>query len=190
MTRLLCLLAFAASLASGQALAPGSAVPDFQVRDLAGKPHSFETLKGETTVVLFVATGCPVSNRYNTRMVELYNEWAPRGVRFLFVNSNMTEPAAEVAEHSRANGFPFAVYKDDGNIVADLFGAQFTPETFIVDAGGIVRYHGRIDDSQHIDRMRERTLSLAIAAIRSGQAPAQPDTKAFGCTIRRVKRDS
>ena len=92
--------------------------------------------------------------------------------------------------YARRAGFSFPVYKDTGNVVADRFGAQYTPEAFVIDGAGKTRYRGRIDDSQNRARITRNSLRLAIDAVFAGQEVAQPETKAFGCTIKRVRRSS
>ena len=108
---------------------------------------------------------------------------------FVFINANSTEPAAEVAEHAKAHGFPFAVYKDNG-AAADLFGAQVTPETFVMDKDGVMRYHGYVDDSANEARAHNQGLRLALDAVLAGKAVPMAQTKAFGCTIKRRRRAS
>src|SRR4029450_3914929 len=105
---LLCVSALAA-LASAQEFKLGSAVGDFGLTSVTGEPVKYSALKGDTTVVIFVSTACPISNAYNDRMKAVYNHYAGKGVRFVFVNANSTETGAEVAAHAKAHGFPFEV---------------------------------------------------------------------------------
>ncbi|MGB9605483.1 MAG: redoxin domain-containing protein, partial [Bryobacteraceae bacterium] len=142
------------------------------------------------TAILFIATRCPISNDYNERMKAIYKDYSARGVKFVFINANSTEPAAEVAEHARKWGFPFKVYKDDNNVVADRFGAQFTPEVYVLDRDGVIRYHGAIDDSRSADRVTKHYLRTALDELLAGKAVSTAETKAFGCTIKRVKKAS
>ena len=86
--------------------------------------------------MIFVATKCPVSNAYNGRMAEMAKEYGARGVAFVRINRNKTEPAAEVAAHAKEHGFTFPVVKDEGNKVADLYGATHTPEVFVLSPKG------------------------------------------------------
>jgi peroxiredoxin len=181
------LLLLGASLVFAQTLQPGSKAPDFTLRDLSGNPVKYSSLKGDITVVTFVATKCPISNDYNTRMNALYKDYSGKGVKFVFINSNSTEPAAEVEQHAKAN-FNFTVYKDPDNIVADMFGAQVTPEVFVFDKDGILRYHGAIDDSRNESKVTTKSLRAALDAMLSGQAVTTAQTKAFGCTIKRTKK--
>ena len=181
---LLCILAGAA-LAGTQEFKLGSPVTDFDVTRLTGENVKYSELKGGTTVVIFVSTVCPISNSYNDRMKAIYHDYSARGVHFIFVNANVNESAAEVAEHARAHGFPFAVYKDTTGAAADLFGAQVTPETFVMDKDGVIRYHGYLDDSSNQARVHNQGLRLAIDAVLEGKTVPMAQTKAFGCTIKR-----
>jgi thiol-disulfide isomerase/thioredoxin len=165
----------------------GSRPGDFTLRDLKGVEVASPALTGNVTALLFIATQCPVSNAYNDRMSALYRDYEPKDVKFIFVNSNATEPATEVEEHRRKHGFPFPVYKDPGSLVADRFRAQATPEAFVLDAGGMVRYHGHIDDSQNAQRVTKKSLRLALDAVLGGYKVDPVETKAFGCSIKRTK---
>ena len=186
----LVLAVFAVAVVHGQDFRLGSPVKDFTVNDLSGNQVKFSAMKGDVTVLMFVATQCPVSNAYNERMNALYSEYASRGVKFVGINSNSTEPAAEVGTHAASNRFQFPVYKDPSNVVADMFGAQVTPETFVIDKAGVILYHGSIDDSQNPANIKTQGLRLALDAVLGGQAVAKAETKAFGCTIKRAKRTS
>jgi thiol-disulfide isomerase/thioredoxin len=183
-------LALSAAILSAQEFKAGSQVTDFQVRDLDGKAVSFSALKGPITVVTFIATQCPVSNSYNQRMIELYKDYTPKNVKFVFVNANRSEPASEVREHAKRIGFPFPVYKDPDNVVADRFDAQVTPESYVIDSSGVLRYHGSIDDDMNAARVHTQRLRLALDALLAGKPVPATETKAFGCTIKRVHKVS
>ena|SRR5579863_5210244 len=190
MPKILALCLALASALGAQEFKLGSHVSDFQVRDLDGKPIAFSALKGPITVVTFIATECPVSNSYNQRMSEIYRDYAAKNVKFIFVNSNRSETASDVREHAKRVGFPFAVYKDPDNMLADRFDAQVTPENFVIDSAGIIRYHGAIDDNMNESRVHTHRLRLALDALLAGQPVPQTETKAFGCTIKRVRKAS
>jgi peroxiredoxin len=167
----------------------GQPVPDFQLpRADNGKMESvYGDRKQKVTVVMFIATRCPVSNAYNERMRTIAQEYMAKGVRFVGINSNVIEPTPEVAEHAKQHGFPFPVLKDEGNKIADRFNAQFTPEIFVMDAKGVLRYHGRIDDSQNPANITSHDLRDTLDALLAGKNLPRAETKAFGCTIKRVR---
>src|SRR5262245_17099369 len=57
--------------------------------------------KNKLTVVMFIATRCPVSNAYNTRMAEISAAYAKKGVAFVGVNSNKEELGEEITKHAK-----------------------------------------------------------------------------------------
>src|SRR4029077_7468982 len=151
-------------------------------------PVAFSALRGPVTVVTFISTQCPVSNGYNQRMNALFNDYSSKGVKFIFVNANQNERAGEVRQHAKNAGFVFPVYKDANNVVADRFGAEVTPENYVIDSSGAIRYHGSIDDSQNEARIRTRGLRLALDAVLAGKPVEIAETKAFGCSIKRARK--
>ena len=183
-------LVLTCAVVNAQEFKVGGRVSDFQVQDLDGKPVAFSALRGPIKVVTFIATQCPVSNAYNQRMIDVYKDYAPKNVTFIFVNANRTEPANEVRDHSKRVGFVFPVYKDANNVLADRFDAQVTPENFVIDSTGVIRYHGSFDDNMNESSVHTRGLRMALDALLAGQQVPKPETKAFGCTIKRVRRSS
>ena len=190
LTRMSALAALSVSLVFGQQLGqPGSKLDKFTLTGVDGATKEFQTA-GKLTAVFFIATQCPVSNVYISRMLELVNEYQGKGITFVFVNSNDTEPAAEVKKHIEANKFTFPVYKDPQNRFADLLHAEVTPEVFLFDRTGTVIYHGAIDDSRNAANVTKRPLRDAFEAALAGKAAPAAEHKAFGCTIKRVKKST
>jgi thiol-disulfide isomerase/thioredoxin len=179
----LLILTAAASLVAGE-IEIGAAAPKLSLTNEAGRVMEIAPAK-QTTVVTFISTQCPISNDYNDRMTALYKDYSAKGVKFLFVNANATEPAAVVAEHKKTAGFPFEVYKD-GN-AADLLGAQVTPESYVFQDGKLV-YHGYIDDARNAARITTNGLKDALEATLAGKPVEKASTKAFGCTIKRARK--
>ncbi len=167
----------------------GAAAPEFSLRTLDGKTFSLaEAARNhKAVVVIFIATQCPYSNAYNDRMRDMASAYEKRGILFAGINSNKTEPAEEVSAHARKHGFGFPVMKDPENKIADLYDARHTPEVFVVDPEGKLRYHGRIDENyEDASRVDSPDLKNALDALLAGKPIARAETKAFGCTIKRV----
>jgi len=93
-----------------------------------------------------------------------------------------------VAAHAREHGLTFPILKDNDNRLADALGASFTPESYLFDSSGTLRYHGRIDDSKDPSGISKRDLNEALEALATGRPISVTETKAFGCTIKRVPR--
>jgi len=168
----------------------GAAAPDFVLPSAAdSKTVALKDLlgKNKAVAVIFIATKCPYSNGYNERMAALGKEYAAKGIALVGINSNKTEPPAEVAEHAKKNGFTFPVLKDDGNRVADAYGANKTPEVFVIDPKGVLLYHGRIDETADDPKnVKSPDLRNTLDAILAGKPVPVAETKAFGCSIKRV----
>jgi peroxiredoxin len=163
-------------------------VSDFTLEDYNGAKHSLADFKSSKAIVLmFIATKCPVSNAYNDRMVALQKDYASKGVTFVGINANKQEGVEEIKNHAKEHGFSFTILKDWNNVVADKLGASVTPEIYVLNSNLELLYHGRIDDSQRENRVTSKDLRTALDLALSGKPVAVRETKAFGCTIKRVQ---
>lgn len=185
------LIAVLAVVSVAGAVEVGKKAPSFSLSDVDGKEHSLDKyLSNKYTVIMFIATQCPVSNAYNERMTALHKDYAGKGIAFVGINSNKQESIDEIKDHSANNRFKFDVLKDWENKIADAYDAQVTPEIFIVDNKGILVYHGRIDDSRNAAEIKTHDARATLDALLAGKAVPRNETKAFGCTIKRVKKES
>jgi hypothetical protein len=113
--------------------------------------------------------------------------YASNGVAFIGINSNKQENTEEIKEHAKEHGFSFPILKDDNNIIADKVAASVTPEVFLLNGKFEVLYHGRIDDSRRASEVKSQDLRTALDALLAGKPVAVTETKAFGCSIKRIK---
>lgn len=165
----------------------GTVIDDFKLPDADGKEHSLKSLAGSKgAVVIFIATKCPVSNAYNDRMQKLAQDFKAKGINVIGINSNNTEPAAEVKSHATEKGLTFTILKDEANKIADRLGATRTPEAYVLDANMKLVYHGRIDNSQKVEGITSEDLRDALNEMLAGKAITKTGGAAFGCTIKRV----
>jgi peroxiredoxin len=170
----------------------GEKMADFTLPDVNGNLHRLYEFEGKKAVaVIFIATRCPYSNAFNHVMASLGHEYESRGVAFIAINANKTEPVTEVAEHVRAHGLEFLVLKDEGNQIADRLGASVTPEVFLLDSTWTLRYHGALGNSHQPTTNPDKTngdeVRAALDNVLAGKPVEVTETKAFGCTIKRVK---
>jgi peroxiredoxin len=163
-------------------------VENFTLEDYNGTTHSLKDYTSSKAIVLmFIATQCPVSNAYNERMELLFKEYSPKGVAFIGINSNKQENVEEIKEHAKEHGFSFPILKDNKNVIADKLSASVTPEIFVLNRKFEVLYHGRIDDSRRASEVKSQDLRTALDAVLAGKPVAIKETKAFGCSIKRIK---
>lgn len=187
------LLAGAVMAGSGKsgetAMAPaiGATIADFSLPDTDGANQKLSSLKGKNgAVVIFISVGCPISNGYNDRMTKLADDYRARGVNVIGINANNNESADAVKAHAADKHFSFTVLKDPGNKIADLLGAQHTPEAYFLDANNKLLYHGRIDNSVKTDQVETSDLREALDQALAGKSIQKPTSLAFGCSIKRV----
>lgn len=161
---------------------------NFSLYDYNKKQHSLsEMTDTKGIVIIFVSTNCPVSNAYNKRMVSLNNDFG-KDFTFVGINSNKTEDINEIKEHSADNNFAFVILKDSNNVIADKFEAKSTPEVFVLNNKFEQLYHGRIDDSRKSKNVEVSDLKNVLNEIKAGKEVSVKETKAFGCSIKRVSK--
>jgi len=81
----------------GAKIKVGEKMADFTLQDVNGKAHRLYEFEGKKAVaVIFIATRCPYSNAFNHVMANLAHEYESRGVAFIGINANKTEPVTEV----------------------------------------------------------------------------------------------
>jgi peroxiredoxin len=186
------------SAALGQDVPPspapllGTRVGDFELRDEQGRAHRLSDWHDSKLVaVVFLGVECPVAKLYAARLVELEREFGPRGVAFVAVDANKHDSAEDLAGFARERGLTLPFLRDVDNVLADRLGATRTAEAFLLDAGRVLRYHGRVDDQyapgMHRTRPTHRDLADAVEDLLAGRPVARPETPAPGCKIDRVR---
>jgi len=176
-------------ISSAYALDPGQKAADFSLRASDGSTVKLSGLQGKTVVLIFISTRCPYSRAFAKPMAEIASEYKSKGILFYGINSNNNEPVEEVAQHAKQN-FPFPVLKDAQSSVAKDYDAQVTPEAFVIDASGIIRYHGAVgnssDPTTDPSRANSQELRAALDEVLAKKQITRAKTKAFGCSIKRA----
>jgi hypothetical protein len=140
------------------------------------------------TVLIFVRTDCPVSNRYAPEIQRIYREFSPRKVRFWMVYPDAAESPENIRKHLADYAFPGEALRDPKKELVKLSQVRVTPEVAVFLAGPKLVYHGRIDD-RVVDFGKERAhagthdLETALAAVIEGKPVPREKTKAVGCYI-------
>jgi hypothetical protein len=143
----------------------------------------------QAAVFVFLATDCPLSQRYTKTLSDLRGEFHDDAIEFRAVFAGAAKPAVD--EFVRAYGVTLPVVLDDDYRLADYFGAAKTPEVFVVDAEGRTVYKGAIDNwSPELGTYRtvitERYLRDALTNVIQHREVRVKQTEAVGCFIERL----
>ena len=172
----------------------GDAAPEFVLKNVDGAvigPRTYSAAKG--LIIVFTCNHCPYSVKYEDRIIALQREFAAKGFPLIAVNPNDTvvspeDSYAKMQKRAADKAFPFPYLFDETQVVAQRYGARRTPHAYVLlrtRTGWTVEYIGAIDDNA--DNAAEATqhfVADAVNALLKGTKPAQPMTKAIGCTIK------
>jgi peroxiredoxin len=170
-------------------LSIGDPAPQLSLPDTDGAEHALAG-EGEATVVVFTCNHCPYALAWHDRIVQAARDYSDRNVRFLAVNPNDAEryPAdsydAMRARVARDGGWPLPYLHDESQEAARAFGAKTTPDVFVLDASGRLRYRGAPDQDHGDPAADAAWLREALDALLRGEAPERPETKPVGCSVK------
>lgn len=170
----------------------GSYAPDFELPGVDGAVHHLSRYleKHQAIVVVIMCNHCPYVQRYLDRLKQLQTELQPRGITLVGINANDDSQYPDdsyenmkvfAAEHQL--NFPYL--RDVTQDVARTLGASRTPEAFLIDRAGVLRYVGCIDDNaQDPAGVTTPYLKQAIAQLLAGQPIDPASTSAIGCSVK------
>ena len=166
----------------------GDHAPTFVLPDTEGITH--EPGGAPATVVVFTCNHCPYALAWHERIVAVARDYADRGVRVLAINSNDSEryPRDSLqamrarVEQGEFEGVPYL--RDESQDVARAYGAETTPDVFVLDAGGLLRYRGAPDADYEEPTQIAAFLRAALDAVLDGRDPDPLQTPPVGCSIK------
>lgn len=175
--------------------------PSIALRALDGKVHKLGDLRGKVVFIHFYSTKCPYEKWAMPKINKISSDYAKKGVVVLGIAANVREigakpdpeafkaekaedrPYANVRAKARQEGVNHDILVDHGSVVAAKFRARTTPHSFVIDAKGIVRYDGALDNDGR-GRLgndeRQDYVRLAIEAALKGKNPAVEKTRPYG----------
>ena len=169
-------------------LAVGDRAPAFTLPDTEGAEHSLDG-GGPAIVVVFTCNHCPYALAWHDRILSVARDYAQRGVRFLAINSNDADryprdSLEAMRERVRSEDWPLPYLHDESQEVAHDYGARTTPDVFVVDADGVLRYRGAPDSDYGDPSQNAAWLRAALDAVLEGRAPDPAETEPVGCSIK------
>jgi peroxiredoxin len=170
----------------------GSYAPDFELPGIDGSVHHLARYleRFRSVGVIFMCNHCPYVQMYLERMKQIQSEFQSHKFTLIGINANddsrypddSFEKMKTFAAERQLN-FPYL--RDVTQDVAQSFGAERTPEAFLLDQQGILRYSGAIDDNaQNSEAVGVHYLRDAIAQLIDGVAISSPSTNSVGCSVK------
>lgn len=157
------------------------------VIDLDGRAVDPLAGAAAATVLVFVSTRCPISNRYAPELRRLHARFAPRGVEFRLVYPLAGESPSLIRDHVRDYAYPFPAARDPEHALVARAGVTVTPEVAVFRTGELI-YRGRIDDRE-VDfgvtrpAATQHDLEDALENVLAGRRVETKFTRTVGCAI-------
>ena len=162
----------------------GDQAPTFSLPDTSGDEHRPDGV----TAVVFTCNHCPYALAWHDRLLQVARDYD--GVTFLAVNPNDGERYPTDSFHAMKQrvesdgGWPHPYLRDETQEVARAYGAKTTPDVFVIDAEGRLRYRGAPDADHRDPSLNAAWLREALDAVLAGQEPARAETDPVGCSIK------
>jgi peroxiredoxin len=170
----------------------GDRLIDFTLPATDGREYNARQLQGEGTapVVVFTCNHCPYAQAWEGRINAVARDYASRGVKLVAINANDVnkvpgDSIEAMAQRVQQNGLVYPYLRDQTQEIARAYGAERTPEVFVFDSSGTLRYHGAPDDNYEDEHaVAHPYLRAALDAILGDDTLSQIETPPVGCTIK------
>ena len=155
-----------------------------------GKKHSLADLDPQKPViVIFTCNSCDVATDYEDRIIAFSEKHQDEAVVVaICASAKPADALPRLQERAEQKKFPYPYLFDKSQAIGQAYGANFTPEFFLLSPGKPdqrrILYMGAMDDSTYADRVKSNYLEPALAAALKGEAPAINETAPRGCRIK------
>lgn len=190
--------AFSPTHEAHETLAIGSKAPltDFKMNSTSGENTSLNDIKkSKGTLVVFSCNTCPFVIAWEDRYPELAELSEKNNIGMVLINSNEAKREGDdsiekMKSHAKEKGYESISYLvDPSSKLANAFGAKTTPHIFLFDNNWELVYEGAIDDNyKSKEEVTAKYLENALNNLSAGKTIDPNDTKAIGCSIKRVKK--
>jgi len=170
-------------------LSVGDPAPVFTLPDARGGEVTLDPSAAAATVVVFTANGCPYALAWHNRIQQVARDYAGQDVTVIQVvgNDETGHPEDSLGSMRRRvqNGEIAGPYLRDADQAAvAAYGATATPEVFVLDAHGVVRYHGAPDADHGDPAQNAQWVRDALDDVLAGRQVRRPATSPAGCSIK------
>jgi thiol-disulfide isomerase/thioredoxin len=172
----------------------GTQAPGFSLTDVSSDLSINLTASDKhdtATVICFICNHCPYVKHINQALTQLANDYMPKQIRFIAINSNDTanypddspENMKRIAETEQ---YPFPYLFDATQEVAKAYHATCTPDFFVFDQDLMLTYRGQLDDSRPGNGLTPDGASIreALDCLIAGKPVLQDQKPSIGCNIK------
>lgn len=170
-------------------LGRGDSAPGFILPGTDGKSHSLSDFSGRPVLVIFMCNHCPYVVPKFGYFIELQKKYPE--LQVIGINSNDAKNYPEdsfekMKEYSEKYSFNFIYLFDESQETAKAYGAECTPDPFLLDAGLKLAYHGRFDDAHGKKHGKGKTSEMedAIRQLLEGKEITVQSLPSCGCNIK------
>ena len=162
----------------------GDTAPGFELPDTDGEAQALQT----PAVVIFTCNHCPYALAWHDRLMDVARDYPD--VHFYAINPNDAERyprdsfEAMKERVRRDEGWPMPYLHDESQEVARAYGAKTTPDVFLVDPPGALRYRGAPDPDHQDPSLNASWLREALDSVLDGEEVARPETDPVGCSVK------
>lgn len=166
---------------------------DLNLKATTGEETMVRTMMGgKGLLVVFSCNTCPFVVAWEDRYNELYDLAEANGIEMVLVNSNEAkregdDSPKEMEKHAKKLDYKAPYLIDENSALANAWGAKTTPHVYLFDASFRLQYEGAIDDNyKSKDEVTSTYLKDALENLAKGEKINPANTKALGCSIKRV----
>ena len=147
----------------------GKPAPEFEMRDTGGHIARLADFKDKIVIYQWVDPACPVSKRLAEKvtatMIANAKKLAPKIVHLSICSDTEAKPDAVAGFLADAKIESRALMDTDGS-VAKLFGVQRTCAALVIDAKGVFRYWGAVDNDP-TGKKGDKAVNHVVDAVKA-----------------------
>jgi cytochrome oxidase Cu insertion factor (SCO1/SenC/PrrC family) len=179
---------------NAEKLKPGDILPGaaISMKNANGKNMSMKDANGKNgLLVMFSCNTCPFVVRNQSTTTKTIEYAKGQGIGVVVINSNEAKRGSDdsydaMKKYAKEQSYTAPYLIDEESKLADMFGANHTPEIFLFNKDGKLMYKGAMNDNPGEPAAAKRMyIEEAINAMVAGKAIDPSTTKSVGCSIKR-----
>lgn len=173
---------------SQEKLEIGEQAPDFELENTEGEKLALSDLNNyDGVLVVFMCNHCPFVHANLEELKRLDEKYS--SIALIGINPNCeTHPMdskEKMPDFIEENDIDFHYLSDPEQKIAGEYGAECTPDPFLLDMRHRVYYHGRLSDVEKPgEEASEHFMEEAIEKMLKRENPPSEQRPSVGCSIK------